>query len=536
MRSRSLFVVLIFLILPVLARTLWFYQGVYQREEKVATPDYLSLKMPLPNLATPAPKTTPIASMVGIAQQPLILFDYAHANSFTLSEIDRLVHELSSRGAQVDLSSESDSLDYLLRRAAAYVVLTPTVAFTPGEIQAVSRFVQRGGRFLVITDPTRNYGYANFELDEFFQTSPTSSNLSSVDIVNQLLSTFGIAFVDDYLYDMTENEGNFRNIVLSNFVEDVVTKGLTKVVFYSAHSIQSSQKTLLEGNPSTLSSKTDQGGDVVVAASASEGNVLAIGDLTFMIAPYYLVQDNSRLIGNIAHFLVSANKQHDLLNFPFLFSKPVDIVVGENIDMDSETISKLTDLQQHFERLGLKVGFAEKEQQDHDLIILDTYPPQKDYQQFIDPFELRFVTDELEETVSGSSDGRGASSAGNGVDGGEKPNKVIIPGFGKLKTSDVSLLLFLPSSDQNVAVVLAKDSKAVYEVIDQITSGLSNCILEQGKLAICPATGSEDEDIFSDYEDSGYDWDSWEEEYDLESQTETPLPTALPYPTPLPSP
>lgn len=536
MRPRSLLVVLIFLILPVLTRTLWFYQGVYQRGEKVATPDYLSLKMPLPNLATPAPKTTPIASTAKIAQQPLILFDYTHANSFTLSEVDRFVQELSSHGAQVDLSSEDDSLDYLLRRAVAYVVLAPTAAFTPGEIQAVSRFVQRGGRLLVITDPTRNYSYTSFGLDEFWQMPLTSSALGSVDIANQLLSSFGIAFVDDYLYDMVENEGNFRNIVLSNFTEDVVTEGLSKVVFYSAHSIQSNQKILLEGNPSTLSSKTDQGGDTVVAVSASEGNVLAVGDLTFMIAPYYLVQDNSRLIGNIARFLVSASKQHDLLNFPFLFSRPVDIVVGENIGMDSETISKLTDLQKHFERLGLKVGFAEKEQQDHDLIILDTYPPQKDYQQFVDPFDLQFVIEEEEETVSGGSNGRGASSAGNGADEGEKPNKVIIPGFGKLKTSDVSLLLFLPGAKQNVAVVLAKDSKAVYEVIDQLTNGLSDCIVEQGRLAICPATKSEDKDIFSAYEDSGYDWDSWEEEYDLESQTETPLPTALPYPTPLPSP
>ena len=59
-------------------------------------------------------------------------------------------------------------------------------------------FVRRGGRLLILTDPTRSavsydyYGYGS------------ATVMADVIAANSLLAPYDIAFVDDYLYNMTE--------------------------------------------------------------------------------------------------------------------------------------------------------------------------------------------------------------------------------------------------------------------------------------------------------------------------------------------
>ncbi len=43
------------------------------------------------------------------------------------------------------------------------------------------------------------------------------TGISGVDVANLLLEPYDAAFVDDYLYDMTTNEGNYRNVIFSEF-------------------------------------------------------------------------------------------------------------------------------------------------------------------------------------------------------------------------------------------------------------------------------------------------------------------------------
>src|ERR1035437_7419052 len=96
MKRSRLLIAAFFLVLPLLARTLWYYQGIYHRTTPVATPNYASMTASQPILATPVvdTRTSPVDSA--------ILVDMAHNNLFSLSEIEPLTHFLENDGARLD--------------------------------------------------------------------------------------------------------------------------------------------------------------------------------------------------------------------------------------------------------------------------------------------------------------------------------------------------------------------------------------------------------------------------------------------------
>ncbi|MCH8186659.1 MAG: hypothetical protein IH862_11215, partial [Chloroflexi bacterium] len=60
----------------------------------------------------------------------------------------------------------------------------------------------------------------------------------------------------------------------------------------------------------------------------SDGHVLAVSDLTFMIPPQNSIMDNDRLISNIADFLTASDRRFDLVDFPHFFDSDIDILLG----------------------------------------------------------------------------------------------------------------------------------------------------------------------------------------------------------------
>ena len=78
--------------------------------------------------------------------------------------------------------------------------------------------VDRGGRLLILTDPTRSavtydyYGYGS------------ATVMADVIAANSLLAPYDIAFVDDYLYNMSAYEGNYRNVFFTDFSANPLTK------------------------------------------------------------------------------------------------------------------------------------------------------------------------------------------------------------------------------------------------------------------------------------------------------------------------
>jgi hypothetical protein len=456
MKRYRVLIALSALLLPVIARTLWFYRGIYQTPPSVPTPEYAALSVPTPPLATIEPPEAVVE-----APGKVILLDWAHENQFEIPELEVLISGLTASGAQLEVlqvtfDSSSLPLEEHLKYASAYVVVAPLDKFTPAEVRQVDQFVQKGGRVLVIADPTRDGGSpVQFESSFGFLIGDVAS-------ANGLLAPFDLAFSQDYLYDLLENEGNYRNVLLSDFADAPLTEGISTVVFYAARSVRTTTGTaLILAGEHTLSSRTDAGGDLSAAVLSQDGGVLALGDFTFLTTPYNQVADNPRLIDNLVEFLLSGERAHDLADFPYIFNQPVVLLQTEGLPLSAETLSSLGAMQASLSSLGLRLTLADEPPAGSDRIVLGLYSPSDDVRPYLEPFDLTLPED--------SSDGT-----------------MRVPGFGKVKPAGTGLMLLSRTGDGITLVLLAESNELLLRLVDLLAGrDLFGCIV-QDQVALCP--------------------------------------------------
>ncbi len=449
-------------LLPILIRGVWFYQGVFWRTETVATPDYGSYTIPQPPLSTPVPAAESAPS------HAIILLDQAHVNLFSPSELETLTSILQTRGARVESVAPGSygerTLADQLKYATSYISVCPISSYTTAEVQLLQDFVRRGGRLLVLTDPTRSavsydyYGYGS------------ATVMADVIAANSLLAPYDIAFVDDYLYNMTSYEGNFRNVFFTDFSANPLTKDLTKVVLYAAHSLKTGSGTvLIQSSRTTKSSRTDSDGAYAVAAVDAGANVLAIGDMTFLQPPYNQVADNAILIRHVADFLLEAPRVRDLKDFPFLFQREVAIVPMSDVILSADLLGPIQALQQNLSGGGIPSAMAPGVMAGKDLILLATFssPGIGDY---LSPLGIRLPS------LTSYPSARAYP-------------QIEIPGFGSVPASGIGLILLSRTEDRSTLILLAEDSTALSELLGVIgPAGFSNCVL-QGNAAVCGLAG-----------------------------------------------
>ena len=208
------------------------------------------------------------------------MLDLAHDNAFDVEELNVLTSRLISRGLTIEFFSAGDDLEEQLSEANAFIIVCPQEEFTKEERETVEEFVNNGGKLLLIADPTR----------------PGETNSISLN--------FDLVFEPDYLYNLKENDANFRNIFITEFKENQITKGLEKIAFYTAGSITSANCTAFV-DQNTFSSLIETRKELSPMALTNESKVLAIYDLTFITEPYNGILDNNKLISNIANWLAS---------------------------------------------------------------------------------------------------------------------------------------------------------------------------------------------------------------------------------------
>jgi hypothetical protein len=479
-------------LLPLLARAVWFYQGIFWRAETIATPDYESFTIPQPPLSTSVPAAELAPS------HAIILLDQAHANMFSPSELETLTGILHTRGARVESvalgSYDNRTLADQLKYASAYISVCPISAYSTAEIQLLQDFVRGGGRLLILTDPTRSavtydyYGYGS------------ATVMADVIAANSLLAPYDIAFVDDYLYNMSFYEGNYRNVFFTDFSANPLTKDLSKIVLYAAHSLQTGSGTvLIQSSQTTKSSRTDTDGAYGVAAVDAGTHVLAIGDLTFLQPPYNQVADNAILIRHIADFLLEAPRIHDLKDFPFLFQREVAIVPMSDVLLSANLLGPIRTLQQDLAGVGIGSAMAPGVIAGKDLILLATFssPGIGDY---LKPLGIQLPS------LTAYPSARGYP-------------QIEIPGFGSVPASGIGLILFSRTETRSTLILLAEDSASLTDLLGVIgPEGFSNCVL-QGDVAVCGLGGG-----FGDF------GSSWWQPYGAASDDLPPDLTSTPVP------
>ncbi len=289
----------------------FFYQGNYDPPP--------SVDIPLEQITSPA--VAPVAavdSSVARVQKGLVVVDALHFNSFKESEISTLSSMVASRGYEVEVidffnaeegQTRLQLLEQKLRRADSFAVMLPRSVYSEGAIELVQRFVEKGGKLLLVSDPTRT------------------------NQINALAKRFGVEFQPDYLYNTKEYDLNFRHIFVRDFQPAPLTSGLDTIVLYVAGSIRSSGPGLAVTDTNTKSSLGETEENYFPIAWSSKRNVLAIADFTFMIPPYNSLLSNDQLLSNVADYLTDSQREFDLLDFPYFFETTLedntDIVLGQ---------------------------------------------------------------------------------------------------------------------------------------------------------------------------------------------------------------
>jgi hypothetical protein len=491
---------LILLVLPLVGRWFYFYEGRYQ-PGAVARPDLSQIQ---PSVVEPRPyveRETPISS--GTA-----LLDLAHANRVRMAELNVLQARLASRGQRLEPLTEATDLAGKLHYAQSLVIISPGQDWSPEEIQQVVSFVDKGGRLLLVTDPSR-YEALYDEWDQYVGLDHDAPH------INDLAARFGLTFQTDYLYNTTENAGNFRNIKLSDFASDPLTQGLEELVFFATHSIRSEEPGLIVTGGETRSSAGEVERDLTVGLLAADGAVLALGDLTFLTEPQNAVSDNDHFIANIAGFLAAAQRQYELADFPFYFEDEVDLVYAGEPLLDSSLLKGSSTLQNLFEQAGKVLTVRAAEDDAHDTLIVGLYEQASDVEPLLGDAGLTLLitptqTTETEEEHSpddlpsppASEDSAEAPAAVPTAiaEAEEEPepttrNRVKIEPLGEMALIGTSVMLLQQEPDRTVMVVLADTEADLESTLNKLAGGdWAACLFHQtedtplSQVALCPTS------------------------------------------------
>ncbi len=448
MKKYMIWMALAALLLPALARGLWFYRALPPQQREIATPDYQSFAVSQP------PLSTPLAAEKAKPGGGVVLFDMAHANQFQPSEAQSLEEQIARRGGSVETLLDAALLGQKLKYVSAYVVVSPSAAFTDEEIRLIRQFVERGGRLLVFTDATRGTLYYDWWND-------TVTNFSDAAVVNPLLAPYGITVNNDYLYNVVENEGNYRNVFFDQFGKDELTFGLKRVAFYGAHSVKAEDGVLLLGGAASNLSSADDAHhpDAGGAVLSADGGTLVFGDFTFLSAPYRDVADNAALISNIADFVLGGKREVSLLNFPYVFSQPLaQVYPAEGMKLTAETIAAIGGLQNALDVINVELRVTDKPPRAGDVLVLGVFEDAETLEDFLAPFNLDLT---------------------------ESETTIALKKFGEVGRAGNGLLLFERGKDGNTLVLLANSQEDLVALISNLSGGgLSGCIL-QDNFAVC---------------------------------------------------
>ncbi len=500
MKRKYIYIAVGIFLLPILVRGLWFYRGWYRAPSTLSAPDYESFRMPIPPTNS-EPKSEEITDPDG----RVVLFDYSHYNQFNFAELDPFLEDLSLRGARVEIVQETYEpgerpLHERLKYASAYVVIAPQASFSPTTVSLVERFVDRGGRLLVISDPTRN-------LYDYYYEYFSESYISEALMADSLLAPFDISYANDFLYNLLENEGNFRHVFFHQFAEDELTDDLSELVFYGSRSIQTNSGiALVTGDEQTRSSQTSADTDLAVAVRSLDGGVLAIGDFTFLTAPYNQVADNQIFIDHLIDFLLSRERSVDLTDYPYIFRQSVALLKSEDFDLTSETLETITSIQNTFNTRGQNIVFTDEPETDEDVIVLAPFDSESEYLDALENIDdLVLPIDTFE--------------------------NLTVPHFGEIASEGIGLVVIVQEDDRTLLFLLAASMDDVLELASILeTDEIDNCLVWEN-IGICKAGSAMDYDYgFDDYDfDYDYDFDFDDPLLDdLFPEEDQPEPTPTP--------
>ena len=500
MRTRTrVLIVAVLLLLPIVARWAWFYRGVY-------TPPFIP-EIDESQIQVALPEYGPAAQEAS-EQGGRVVFDLGHNSNLEVDDLTPLQDRLATRGAILETHYGFDaSLESQLRGAVALVVVAPSFSYSEWEVGAVMDFVRAGGRVLLVADPTRPVPMESDSQDLGEAFFPESA----IPAINSLANPLGIVYFDDYLYNLVDNEGNYRNVRLTAGDSDhPLAEGLESVIFFATHSLRSDGVALLTGDDDTSSPLRTGETDLAAGVLSADGAVLALGDLTALTAPYHTMADNDRLMSNVAGWLLAAEREFDLLDFPYLFERAVDLVQISGEFLDPRLIAKSGMLKDVVALADLTLDLRDTDDPDHDAIFVGTFEDVELVQEYLDDAGVAIIIADAEEEVSTPTP---TPTAGEEEE--EVRDTIEVEGLGSVPLQGTTLFVVHRSDDRVVVISLGEDGDAAMEALDRLAAADFLGCAERDDVLVC-STGEAEEGLGLDEEREGPE------------EGETPVPEETP--------
>ncbi len=407
-----------------------------------------------------------------VQSRGVIAVDMAHDNALFLEELNTLLSKVVARGFsyevilhpdEVAVDAERPTLADKLRYAKALILPLSRIEYTTTEIDQIEQFVEKGGRLLLIGDPTRTI---------------------STEALNSIAGSFEIIFPNDYLYNLNvdRNDNNYRNVVYTNFIPSPLTTGLSdtdKVIFYSGGSVSAPGYEIILGDDTTYSSVSEGGRAVAAAALAANNQVLALGDLTFFAEPYSAAENNGIFINNIADFLTGGARQFELKDFPWFLNRQVDIVFDNPLVLNSQ-YDDAVQLKTTLEQLERRVTLTDKFDPDNDIIFISRFDETDRIQNYLEEAGIAiFAPNEEEAEVEAIDETEQPTFVSNAPPAEEErfiDGRIQIEGIGDLERGGSTLFSLHQADNRNILIILSDTPDTNADAFELLLTGeLSGC-------------------------------------------------------------
>jgi hypothetical protein len=482
-------------------RWLWYHPGRYTPPEiPTVDPGIVAVATLPPATAEPEPESG----------DGVVVIDQAHGNNLDVNDLTPLRDRLNRRGVDVELwYGGLTNLKADLRRASAFVVLVPSEGFYVEEREAIVDFVADGGKVLLAADPTRAAYTPSLE-DLFWD--PGATGISAVPAINSLSGAFDVIFFDDYLYNLENENRNYRNVAFTRFEgSHALTEGLDEVIFFASHSLRTQDRPLITGDADTRSAVRIHETELHAATLSAEERVLALGDITFLTAPYHAYADNDAFLSRIADWLARDERQREeLADFPYLLEPPIDLVQINTEVLDPQLIHQGGILQQLFADNGLDLQVRTEAVPEHDTLHVGLFPDYEPIQEILATAGISIVIELNETETDVPAQPEWETPSNEEAENGEAfpPEAplgvIVIEDIGRIPTQGTTLFVLDRREERTDVVVLAERAQGVAAGVERLVAGaLDTCLNVSEAVVVCSTGESLDSDDLGAVSDVG---------------------------------
>lgn len=279
------------------------------------------------------PEQAPISGQVGVEESPdsgVVMIDIAHRNRVSSDQRDVLENVITAAGYEVKYLDATTRYDFELGQADALIIIDPGLAYNTVRADRVSQFVEDGGRVVLLGEPRR--------------LSIRGVSLVAIESeFGRLTSAFNLRFSGSYLYNMEENDGNYRHVYVEG-TSASVGEGVDRATVQTAAAVSSRDgEAVLRTVEGT---QLGSGSQDTFTVAVQKDNVLAIGDSSFISKGNHLVNDNPTLISNMVSFLVGGDRDRSLIDYPAIaganptiqYTEPELLPTAQSVSRDNTVV------------------------------------------------------------------------------------------------------------------------------------------------------------------------------------------------------